>query len=55
MNSARDLAAPFDLWASRTSTISVLPFAIIACACAGVILGTAVFAISIICLTLVAI
>src|SRR4030081_164548 len=39
--------------ASRTSTTSVLPFAIISCAWAGVIFGTAALAASIICLTLV--
>src|SRR6266436_214457 len=40
--------------ASRTSTTSVLPLAIISRACAGVIRGTAALAASIICLTLVA-
>src|SRR3974390_124085 len=39
--------------ASRTSTTSVLPFVMISRACAGVIRGTAAFAASIICLTLV--
>src|SRR6516164_7836089 len=38
--------------ASRTSTTSALPFAIISRACAGVIRGTAAFAASIICLML---
>src|SRR5947208_15964904 len=40
--------------ASRTSTTSVLPLAIISRACAGVIRGTAALAASIICLTFVA-
>src|SRR5260370_21709285 len=40
--------------ASRTSSTSVLPLAIISRACAGVIRGTAALAASIICLTLVA-
>src|SRR5262249_31328319 len=40
--------------ASRTSTTSVLPLAIMSRACAGVTRGTAALAASIICLTLVA-
>src|ERR1700722_17774166 len=49
---ALPLPAPSVL--SRTSTMSVLPLAIISFACAGVIFGTAALAASIICLTLVA-